>query len=81
MDFLEQSSPFHHRRQGLEEPFQDKGKTFVLRQWLNVIFILATIAGIALWYMDKESHQLASYILIAGVLIKFIEVTLRLMKL
>jgi len=80
VDSIEQDPLFHHGHQDLEDPFEERDKTYVPRQWLSFAFILTTIAGIACWYIDKESHQLACYILIAAVIIKFIEAALRLMK-
>lgn len=57
---------------------EEKGRTYPIRQWLNVIFILLTLAGILIWY--TWSRDIATYTLIAAVVVKFVEVTMRLMN-
>jgi hypothetical protein len=59
---------------GLEE----KGRFFGLRQWLNVMFILLSIAGMTLWFY--HSREMGGIVLITAVGFKFIELTLRIMK-
>ena len=61
------------------EPFRDQGPTFVFRQWLNVLFILGAIAGIVLVY--THSRDLGIYVFIGAGVLKFIELSLRLLKL
>jgi hypothetical protein len=61
------------------QPFEDKGRLRVLRQWLNLIFIIGAVAGMA-WYVWGD-HETAVYIMIGAVIPKFIELTLRIAKL
>ena len=61
------------------EPFEDTGHTRQLRQWLNVLFILGAIVGMA-WFTwgDRDT---AIYIMIGAGVLKFVELTLRIAKL
>ena len=67
------------RRDSVLEPFRDQGPTFVLRQWLNVLFIVGAIVGIILVY--THSRDLGIYVFIGAGVLKFIELSLRLLKL
>ena len=58
---------------------EERGRFFGLRQVLNVLFIMTAIAGMLIYF--KMSKQTGSYLLIASCVLKFAEVTLRLMKL
>ncbi|MBQ9672555.1 MAG: hypothetical protein IJV34_06845 [Prevotella sp.] len=66
-----------HRRQ--DDPFEGKDRFYSLRQFLNVTFIILGIIGMIVWF--SYSHDLATYILIGAVGFKFIELTMRIMKL
>ena len=67
----------HPKRHQLE-PFRDSSKTRVLRFWLNIIFMVGAIAGLAVYfYADKE---VAKYILVVSCVFKFIELALRILK-
>ncbi|MBR1485270.1 MAG: hypothetical protein IJ612_06220 [Prevotella sp.] len=68
----------HSRRHGLV-PFRDEGRLRKLRFWLNVVFMLGAVAGMALYFTSYR--ELAVYILIASSVLKFIEATLRIMNL
>lgn len=57
---------------------ENRGKTFVLRQWLNLLFIVLAIVGMILWY--SYSHDVGAYMLIAASVFKFVELSLRIMK-
>ena len=57
---------------------EERGRFFMLRQVLNTLFILTAIAGMLLYF--KWSRDVGSYLLIASCVLKFVEVTLRLMK-
>jgi hypothetical protein len=57
---------------------ENRGKTFVLRQWLNLLFIVLAIVGMILWY--SYSHDAGAYTLIAASVFKFVELSLRIMK-
>ena len=58
---------------------EERGRYFLLRQILNTLFILTAIGGRVLDF--KVSKQTGTYLLIASCVLKFAEVTLRLMKL
>lgn len=67
-----------HPKRHLLEPFHDSSKTRVLRLWLNIIFMVGAIAGLAVYfYADRE---VAKYILIVSCVFKFIELILRILK-
>jgi len=68
----------NHRYHNLE-PFRDRGSFFWLRQWLNIIFIIGAIVGIIAVYV--HSRELGIYIFIGASALKFIELTLRMLKL
>ena len=61
------------------KPFKDEGRTYGLRQWMNVVFILAALVGMGVYIW--HSHTLGLYIVGAACVVKFIELTLRMMKL
>jgi hypothetical protein len=61
------------------EPFHDNGPTFVLRQWLNIIFLIGAIAGIVVFHV--YSRELGIYVFIGAAVLKFIELSLRMLKL
>ncbi len=65
----------HHRL----EPFRDNGPTFVLRQWLNIIFLVGAVAGIIAMYTC--SRETGIYIFLGASVLKFIELALRMLKL
>lgn len=67
------------RRHNHLEPFRDKGPTFMLRQWLNIIFLIGAIAALIVFY--TYSRELGIYMFLGAAALKFIELTLRLMKL
>ena len=63
----------------MERIGEERGRFFMLRQVLNTLFILMAIAGMLVYF--KGSRDVAVYLLIASCVLKFAEVTLRLMKL
>ena len=67
--------PRHHRL----EPFRDNGPTFVLRQWLNIVFLIGAVAGIVVMYV--HSREMGIYIFLGASVLKFIELALRVLKL
>jgi hypothetical protein len=67
-----------HRRHSRLTPLEDKGSTFALRQWLNGGFLLLAVAGMGLWF--TQYREWAVYLLIAAVALKFVELTLRIMR-
>lgn len=56
-----------------------RGRLYGVRQVLNLLFILTALAGMLLFF--KVSRDTGGYVLIASCVLKFAEVTLRLMKL
>lgn len=68
---------FHHRHDE-EEKGDDRDRFFQLRQCLNLVFIVLTIVGVAMWF--AYSHDMASYVIIVGIVFKFAEASLRLVK-
>lgn len=61
------------------KPFRDEGRLRVLRMWLNIVFILGALIGMAVF--TWMSRQTGIYILIGASVLKFVELTLRMMKL
>jgi hypothetical protein len=51
----------------------------VIRNWLNTIFIIGAAVGMYLFYTGNR--QTGTYIILASMVIKFIESGLRMMKL
>ena len=62
----------------IERIGEERGKLFGLRQILNVLFILSAIAGMIVWF--QVSKQVGTYLLIGACVLKFAEVTLRIIK-
>ena len=50
-----------------------------LRNWLNLLFVIGAATGMLVFYL--HNHELGTYIILGSMVFKFIEVTLRLMKL
>ena len=50
----------------------------VIRNWLNLIFILGAAIGMYLYYTG--SRETGTYIILASMIIKFIESGLRMIK-
>ncbi|MBR1687661.1 MAG: hypothetical protein IJ710_03900 [Prevotella sp.] len=57
---------------------QGNDKHIKLRNWLNILFIIGAIAGIATFYM--ADHETGLYIIMAAMVFKFIEVIIRILK-
>ena len=68
-----------HRRSHLA-PLGSGEKLNRVRWWINLVFIIAALAGMVLWFAPG-SRQVATYLLIGAVVLKFIEATLRILKL
>ena len=69
------NSGIRHRHRYEDEP-QDKYR--MLRQWLNILFIIGAIVGVAVFY--KYDSEKGTIVIIAAMVLKFIECALRLMK-
>ncbi len=65
----------HHRQQRYSEP----DKFYKLRNILNIIFIVTALVGIAL-YLLTTYRSAAVITMIVGVVIKFVEATLRMIR-
>ena len=50
----------------------------VIRNWLNLIFILGAAIGMYIFY--AQSRETGTYIILASMIIKFIESGLRMIK-
>lgn len=61
------------------KPFKDEGRTYPVRQWMNVGFIVTGLLGMGLYY--AVSHTVGLYVVGAACVLKFIELALRMMKL
>lgn len=68
----------HPKRHNLE-PFRDSSKTRVLRLWLNIIFIVGALIGLAVYFYTDEK-ELSKWILLGSCVFKFVELALRIMK-
>lgn len=77
-DTEQSNSDIPHKKYHNLEPFTDSSRTRVLRFWLNVIFMIGAIAGLTCYYL--WSHHWAIIILIAASVFKFVELTLRILK-
>lgn len=67
--------PQHHYRR-LEYSEQ---RNLGIRNKLNIAFILLAIVGMALWYM-LDDHTPAAIVLLLGVVLKIVEVCIRLFR-
>jgi hypothetical protein len=76
--YLTYNRMINENRHSRLKPFRDEGRTYRLRQWINVAFLLISIIGVAVYYAGH--HVTGLYIVGAACVLKFIELTLRLMK-
>lgn len=49
-----------------------------LRNWLNFIFVIGAATGMLVYFLSNK--ETGTYIILASMVFKFIEVVLRLMK-
>ena len=78
---MENEKEFQEQRErhSLEKmSYAEKGRFFKLRNILNIIFILVTIAGMAIFYWKNQ--ELGGILLISAVVIKLAECVLRILK-
>lgn len=73
-NMLEQHSTRHTR----QEDTSPHGRFAVLRQVLNIAFMVGAVAGVII-YM-RGSHSTGTVIILAAMVLKFIECVLRLLK-
>jgi len=69
----------HSRNAHGLQPFRDNGRLRMLKLWLNIIFMLGAATGMVLWFTNYR--DVATYVLIGSIIPKFLEVTLRILKL
>lgn len=70
--------PRPRRRYHELRPFRDEAPFKVFRWWLNVLFILGAIVGMAVWHW--YSRDWGTWILIVASVLKFIELALRMTR-
>ena len=61
-----------HRRE------KERDRFFVLRNTLNILFMLGAVAGVAVYYMRSE--QLGTYIILVAIVFKLVECCVRMLK-
>ena len=61
------------------KPFRDEGRTYGMRQWINVAFLLLSVVGVGVYFLGWQTAGL--YIVGLALVLKFIELTLRILKL
>jgi hypothetical protein len=49
-----------------------------LRQWLNIIFMVGAVAGMAMYFYGNRT--VGTIVIVAAMVLKFVECILRLMK-
>lgn len=69
--------PEHRRHRRLE--YADKSNMLVVRNWLNIGFMLFAVVGVILW-TQMDDRTIAVILLIIGVIMKIAEVSIRLFK-
>lgn len=57
---------------------KDPNRFFVLRNWLNSIFILGAIIGMCVYFFGNR--DIGTYIVLASMVLKFVECIFRVMK-
>ncbi|MCR4853632.1 MAG: hypothetical protein K5893_08590 [Prevotella sp.] len=65
----------HHRRASEEDP-QDK--YIVLRQWLNALFMIGAVVGVALYFMKNET--IGTIVILVSMVFKMAECVFRFIK-
>ena len=50
-----------------------------IRNWLNLLFVVGAATGMLVYYL--HNHDMGTYIILGSMVVKFFEVSLRLMKL
>lgn len=63
----------HHRRD--EESQQDRDSLFIVRNTLNIIFMLGAVIGVALYYSSDKT--IGAYVVLAAIVVKMAECCLR----
>ena len=68
-----QEQPRHRSTEKIS--YAEKGRFFIIRQILNIIFMILAIAGMALYFY--VGHTIGGIILITAVIVKITECVLR----
>lgn len=66
-----------HRHRAANEPKNDQFR--VVRQWLNIIFMVGAIVGVAV-YLLQTPQTLGIIIILAAMIFKLVECALRFIK-
>ena len=61
-----------------EEEDNPRGRFAILRQVLNVLFMVGAVAGIIVYF--NSSHHIGTVIILISMIFKFVECVLRLLK-
>ena len=72
---FEYGGALRHRRRQEEEP-EDRFK--MLRQVLNILFMLGAVAGVAIYFTSNQTT--GTYIILGSMVFKIVECVLRLTK-
>ena len=73
---MDDNSQIEHRSR--LEPIKQKGQYPVLRNWLNAIFMIGAISGVAVFYWSDDT--VGTIIILASMVFKIIECGLRFLK-
>lgn len=74
---IDSAEPEYKKRHNLE-PFRDSARTRKLRLWLNIIFMVGAAIGLFIYF--KGNPDTAWIVLIVACVFKFIELSLRILK-
>ncbi len=70
----------HHRQKRLIDYDTRNDSTFKVRNTLNIIFMLLTIIGICIYMWAEHFRTVAYAIILIGVVLKIVEVALRMFR-
>lgn len=59
-------------------PAKDKDPYMTLRQWLNIIFMLGAVVGMAIYFLADNTA--GTYIILGSMVFKIVECVLRFLK-
>lgn len=59
-------------------PVKDKDPYMTLRQWLNIIFMLGAVVGMAIYFLADNTA--GTYIILGSMVFKIVECVLRFLK-
>ena len=59
-------------------PEREKDPYMKLRQWLNIIFMIGAVAGMAVYFL--ADNTIGTYIILTSMVFKIIECVLRFLK-